>query len=555
MMLPGKGMARELAEERQVFLSTLPAGRGERRLAVAVVLVSAAAFSILAPVATVRLSPVWAFIPAYQSALVVNDLITALLLFGQFAILRSRALLVLAGGYLFTALMAAAHALTFPGLFSSSGLLGAGPQTTAWLYMFWHGGFPIVVGAYALLKGERRRATPPTWHFSAAVLSVGAAVLAAVGGLTLLATRGQNALPAIMQGSRYTPAMITVVSSVWALSLLALGILWRRRPHSVLDVWLMVVMSAWLFDIALSAVLNGGRFDLGFYAGRVYGLLAASFVLAVLLVEHGRLYARLADAHESERRERQLVQLRTAELSAVNEDLEAFSYSVSHDLQAPLRAMQGFAEALLEDYGPRLDSTGHDYAQRIVTASRHMDALIQDLLAYSRLGRADIALHPVSLEGVVDEACGPLETALKARGGAIVVERPLGRVLAHRAVLGQIVTNLLTNALKFTRPDTPPRIHVRSETATGRVRLWVEDNGIGIAPEHRERIFRAFERLHGGQQYPGTGIGLAIVQKGAVRLGGRAGVESEVGAGSRFWVELREAKVEDENVRPAVARR
>jgi signal transduction histidine kinase len=217
--------------------------------------------------------------------------------------------------------------------------------------------------------------------------------------------------------------------------------------------------------------------------------------------------------------------------------------------------MQGFAEALLEDYGSRLDVTGHDYAQRIVTASRHMDALIQDLLAYSRLGRADIALHPVSLEAVVDEACGPLEMALKARGGAIAVERPLGRVLAHRAVLGQIVTNLLTNALKFTRPDTPPRIHVRSERTTGHVRLWVEDNGIGIAPEHRERIFRAFERLHGGSEYPGTGIGLAIVQKGALRLGGRAGVESDVGAGSRFWVELSEATAGDESTRPAVARR
>jgi signal transduction histidine kinase len=113
-------------------------------------------------------------------------------------------------------------------------------------------------------------------------------------------------------------------------------------------------------------------------------------------------------------------------------------------------------------------------------------------------------------------------------------------VLAHRAVLGQIVTNLLGNAVKFTRPDAPPR--VRGERGHGRVRLWVEDNGIGIAPEHHERIFRAFERLHGMQQYPGTGIGLAIVQKGATRLGGQAGVESEPGAGSRFWVELAEAE-------------
>ena len=229
------------------------------------------------------------------------------------------------------------------------------------------------------------------------------------------------------------------------------------------------------------------------------------------------------------------------DLGAANQELDAFSYSISHDLRAPLRAMQGFSEALLEDYGERLDATGHDYARRIVTASRQMDALIQDLLAYSRLVRAEVSLEPVSLETVVDEACGALEIEVKDLGGEIAVERPLGRVLAHRAVLGQIVTNLLSNAVKFTKPDTPPRVRVRSEKAHGRVRLWVEDNGIGIASEHRERIFRAFERLHGVQQYPGTGIGLAIVQKGAARLGGQAGVESEPGAGSRFWVELADA--------------
>ena len=230
------------------------------------------------------------------------------------------------------------------------------------------------------------------------------------------------------------------------------------------------------------------------------------------------------------------------DLAAANQELDAFSYSISHDLRAPLRAMQGFSEALLEDYGERLGATGHDYAHRIVAAGRQMDTLIQDLLAYSRLVRAEVSLDPVSLETVVDGACGPLEMEVKERAGELVVDRPLGRVLAHRAVLGQIVTNLLTNALKFTRPDTPPRVRVRSERAGGRVRLWVEDNGIGIAPEHRERIFRAFERLHGVTQYPGTGIGLAIVQKGATRLGGQAGVESEPGAGSRFWVELAEAE-------------
>src|ERR1041385_8172673 len=141
-----------LTDERRVFLSTLPAGRGERRLALAALLASAAVFLAAAPFAKLPLAQIGAFIPIYESALVINDLNTAVLLFGQFGILRSRALLVLACGYLLTAFMAVAHALTFPGLFSPTGLLGAGPQSTAWLYMFWHRGVPAFCMAAAPLK-------------------------------------------------------------------------------------------------------------------------------------------------------------------------------------------------------------------------------------------------------------------------------------------------------------------------------------------------------------------------------------------------------------------
>ena len=285
-------------QEPPVFPSAISPGCSERRFALAVVLVSTAIFVVLVPLAKVQLAPAPAFIPIYQSALVINDMITAVFLFAQFNISRCRALLWLACGYLFTAVMASIHMLTFPGLFSPTGLLGAGPQTTAWLYIFWHGVFPLLVIAYALHRDQGHSATRT---YVDVLWSIGA-VLIAAGGFTVAATVGHDALPAIMAGNHYTSSTIFIVTSTWLLSLAALVALSRRRPESVLDLWLMVVMCAWVFDIALSAVLNAGRYDLGFYAGRIYGLLATSFVLVVLLSGYGRNYARLVELNESDRR-------------------------------------------------------------------------------------------------------------------------------------------------------------------------------------------------------------------------------------------------------------
>jgi len=269
------------------------------------------------------------------------------------------------------------------------------------------------------------------------------------------------------------------------------------------------------------------------------------------------------------------VELRTTQLQAANEELEAFTYTVAHDLRAPLRGMQGLAEALLEDYRDLLDELGQEYAQQIVNSGQQLEELIQDLLAYSRLSRADLSLQVLELESVVTEAIAMVQADAKSRHAQISVGSPLPAVIAHRVTLVQVIANLLTNAIKFVE-GAPPQVQIWAEeieqpqegetdnetvgeftrATVGQwehsqllmassllpvciIRLWVEDNGIGIAPEHQKRIFRVFERLHGIESYPGTGIGLAIVKKGVNRMGGQVGVESQLGQGSRFWIQLR----------------
>ncbi|HYF01115.1 MAG TPA: PAS domain-containing protein, partial [Planctomycetota bacterium] len=233
------------------------------------------------------------------------------------------------------------------------------------------------------------------------------------------------------------------------------------------------------------------------------------------------------------------LQRRTVELKTANRELDAFAYTVSHDLRAPLRTMHRFSDVLAEEYvGKPLDPEGLKYLQRISSGARQMDQLIQDLLAYSRLAREEIVLHAVSLQEVVKEVLGRLAGDIAHLKARIEVEPELPQILGERVLAGQVVANLLSNALRFVHDGRAPVVRVRSERRDRRVRLWIEDEGVGIAPEYHDRIFKIFERLN-PQAYSGTGIGLAIVKKAMEQMGGSVGVVSALGAGSRFWVEFR----------------
>jgi len=248
------------------------------------------------------------------------------------------------------------------------------------------------------------------------------------------------------------------------------------------------------------------------------------------------LQAAQEELHAHARELEQKVTHRTAELQATVSSLEQFCYTIAHDLRAPLRTMHGFSSALLDDFAPALNDVARGYARRITDASTRMDEQIRALLAYGRLNSSEMPLISTD-PGPLLEQLAKSEEFKHAR---VDLRTPLPKVFANPIALRQVMENLLGNAVKFVAAGTVPQVCVSAKAQGDTVRLLIEDNGIGIDPKYHHRIFKVFERVT-GSAYPGTGIGLAIVQKGVERMGGRVGVESEPGKGSRFWIELRKA--------------
>ena len=541
-------MIRSMSNDSPVALSTLPASRGERRLLAAVVLLSVVTLLAVAPFAKQRLPQIAAFLPVYQSALVVCDLVTATLLFGQFAILRSRALLVLAGGYLFSAAMAVLHALSFPGLLSPAGVFGSGPQTTAWLYFMWHAGFAAALVAYALLP---RAAGPgPRAGSAGGVIAAAIAVaLAAAVALMLLATAGHDFLPVIMRGDEDSPAKYAVAWATWLTTLAALPLLWRRRPLSVLDLWLTAVVCAWLCDVALAAVFNAGRFSLGWYAGRVYGLAASSFVLAVLLLENGELYARLARALEGERSERRRAEERTEQLDEANASLEHRIAERTAELERSSRELHEIATAgasAREQEKSRVARELHDELAQALTALKmdlawlkeraprgdgvgakleEMHALLDATVAATRRISAD--LRPLVLDdlGLV-AATQWLVEGFRQRHGiecTLLIDPP-GLELGdpHATAVFRIVQESLTNVARHAGAS---RVEVELRLGSDAIRVRVRDDGRGFEPA--------------GPRRPAS-FGLVGLRERAHLVSGRIEIDTAPGRGTtvEVWIPL-----------------
>jgi signal transduction histidine kinase len=487
--------------EQHFILSSLSPSRAQKRLALAVVLALLVAFLITdGTLSTIQFGRIDAFIPAYATAMLVNDSITAVLLFAQFSILRSRALLAIASGYLFTALIVIPWALTFPGIFRPDGLLGAGLQSTSWLYTLWHGGFAMFVIAYALLRD-----TDPAkrlWRRSAAaaILSSVALTAAVVCAATFIVTAGDDLLPRInLDRVHFSTVWLYIASCLALLSVVAVIVLWIGR-RSVLDLWLMVVMSAYVIEICMIAFPVPARFSFGWYAGRVFGLLSGSLLLFVLLYEITILYAQVLRAVLAQRRERE-ARLMTG---------DAVSASIAHEIKQPLSAMITNADAglrWLDRTTPDLDEAKAAFKQ-IVHAGHRAGAVIDGIRAmFKKDARNRTSLD---INELIREALALAGDELRKHRVSVQAESDdrLPRVKGDRVQVQQVLLNLITNAIdSMAAKDGSRVLRVSSEVHDGGgVIVSVADTGTGIGPQELERIFNPLFTTKSG----GMGMGLSI---------------------------------------------
>ena len=521
--------------QTQTFLSTMAASRAQRRFALAIVFLLAAAFLITAPFAAVPLLHTDAFIPAYETALFVEDAITAALLFAQFAILRLPSLLLLGAGYLFTGLIVIPHMLVFPGLFTPTGLLGAGPSSAAWLYVAWHVGFPLAVIVYAFMNDEQPLAMTPSTAWSAIIVSI-AATLALVLAFTWLSTSGATLLPQVIAGDRRTSSFPYISGSVWLLAVIALVLLWWRRRRTVIELWLVVVLFAWVGEIALSVVLAPVRFSVGFYAGRLYGVIAASIVLIVLLSQTTALYARIARAIATERRvrERRLSEMEAmlSHLSRVS-DLGHVVTSLIHEVNQPLAAIGNYLSAL-----QRLATMGDQ--EKVVTTiektlgqSERAREIIRRLREF--VAKREIDRRPEPFAPTVEDAIAVAQAATGRTGVEIetALEPPAAMVVIDRIQIQQVLVNLIRNASEAMAESESPRRHLTIASrplGPEKLEISIADTGPGLPPALREKLFQPFVTT----KATGMGVGLSICRFIIEAHGGRLQVADNAGRGTVF---------------------
>jgi signal transduction histidine kinase len=511
-------------KELGLWLATVPATPQQRRRTFALIAALFVASCATAPFAKIRLWESPGFIPTVQAIIFVTALITAALLLTQFSLARSRALLVLANAYLFTAVIVSVHTLTFPGAFAPGGLLGAGLQTTGWLYVIWHFAFPAAVIVYALVDRTPVRASTR----SVVGGSVATVIALAVGILWFL-TAADDIVPAVFVDRRtYSPTALYLGAVDTLVGAAALGLL-LRRGGSVLDQWLAISLAATTVELAMSSFFSAARFDVGWFAIRIFSVVSSTVVLLALLTETTRLYAKHSIALRALHRERA-----NKLLSA-----QAATAAIAHEIRQPLTAisLNGSAGLVYLQRDPADLGEVRESFETIVEDCRRMSGVIEGVCSLFRIG--DLAGQPIDMNEIIAEVIGMQQYQL-ARAKAethreLMAGLPLVR--GHRAQLQEVVANLVNNAIEAMEATSDRDRVLRLKTQLrGRdaIAVEIQDTGPGIDPKRLGEIFDAFVTT----KPQGTGLGLAICRMIIDHHGGELTASSDGKSGAQFEVVL-----------------
>ena len=520
---------RKEGQEFPLVMATMPATERHRAVAVGIVVLLIATAAVIAPFATVQVTQVDAFIPVLQTVISVADLITATLLFAQFSIQPQRALLALAGGYIFSGAFAFLQTLAFPGAYAPAGLIGDGFNTPAWMYVLWNTTFPAAIIVYAISKDASGVTTPPGRSTMTAVAVTVACVFAVIAGLGWIVTAKPDHLPSLFANLTLQTQLanwINVALLIWDAT--ALAVLFARR-RTILDLWLMVTLLAWMPNFLVAAVSSSVRFSIGWYAARCFVMFGSCMVLAVLLVETTFLYSRLASAVILQRRERANRLLGVDVVTAV----------IAHELRTPLGAIAlnaGTAISKLRSNPPELEEMD-DILNDIEAESHRAAAIISSIRELSKETTARRAL--TSVEDVARQVLKLLQHDLQINEVSVATEFQdnLPEVHLDSTQLQQVLLNLVKNAIDAmsAMATDARRLRVASSfDGHSTVLLSVHDTGPGIPTEDQERIFDPFFTTKSG----GMGLGLAICFTVIANLGGKLLLVKSDSGGSIFQVAI-----------------
>ena len=515
---------KKVADEFEFSIATVPPTARQRRLAVALIIVLFIGFSVTAPFAATQLARIDSFVPAVEAINIVTDLVTAGLLFSKFPIIGLRAVLVLASGYLFSALAIFPHALSYPGVLTASGgLFGSGLQTTPWLYTFGHLGFCIAVLVYASVKDGKHEYVAPSSRPRAVLWSI-ALVVSLVCALTWVAVAGEKSLPRlVLDNVHFSPLANYLTIATLFTSLIALVVL-KLRQKSILDLWLGVAMVATVAEQAVVSLFIASRFSVGFYSSRMFSVVVSTIVLIALLSETINLYAnqKLQRAHETKLT-----------------DVEAAIATIAHEIRQPLTAISAKSSAArrflarepadIERVGGILDDIG--------SASLRINEIIESVRALFRRASPDRQSTDVNV--LVIESLQVLENELA--DCSITVDTQLTSelppIMGHKGQLQEVILNLVQNSIDAMRTVTakPRMLHVRTEPhGRDAIAISVEDTGPGIEEKRLSSVFDAFVTT----KTKGVGLGLAISQRIVERHNGQITAISGGKGGARFEIIL-----------------